>query len=74
MEFNNCMKWVEFLLKDSDLPSRGLRMLCREQVRAQHGEPVELTIGLKGMSGLCTLGRSYRCEGLLCYGVSLRFR
>jgi hypothetical protein len=34
---------------------------------------MELTIGLRGMSGLWILGRLYKCGGLLWYGVSLWF-
>jgi hypothetical protein len=53
---SNCMKWGKFLMKDSDFPARGLRILCRKSARALHGGPMEPTIGFKGMSGLCTLG------------------
>jgi hypothetical protein len=46
-DFNKCMKWSEFFLKDSDSRSRGLRILWCNQSTAQHWEPMELTAGLQ---------------------------
>jgi hypothetical protein len=33
VDFNNCTKWPEFLTKDYDFPTRGLRILCRKPDR-----------------------------------------
>jgi hypothetical protein len=33
-DFNNCMKWPEFFMKDSDFPVRGLSILWRKPARA----------------------------------------
>jgi hypothetical protein len=74
IDFNNCMKWAKFLTKDSNLPTRGLTILCRKPASLWHGEPIELTIGLKGMLDLCTFRRPYKCGCLLWYGDCLNFR
>jgi hypothetical protein len=34
MGFNNSVKWPEFFTKDYDLPTNGLRILCRNPARA----------------------------------------
>jgi hypothetical protein len=43
------MKWPEFLTDDSDFPATGLSILCRIPAREEQGEPIELSIGLRGI-------------------------
>jgi hypothetical protein len=74
MGFNNPMKWPEFFTKDCDLPTNGLSILCRNPARVLHGEPIELTVGLSGTSGLWIFGSPYRWGGLLWYRVNFCFR
>jgi hypothetical protein len=60
-DFNKCMKWPEFLTKDSDFPAVGLNILWRKPARALQKEPVELIVCLRGMSDLWILRKSRRC-------------
>jgi hypothetical protein len=36
-DFNNCMKWSKFFRKDSDLPAKGVSIVCRNLAKAYHG-------------------------------------
>jgi hypothetical protein len=33
-KLQHCTKWSKFLTKDSDIPARGLRIVCKNPVRA----------------------------------------
>jgi len=60
------MKFVELIMYVSDFPIRGFSFSTKKSERSYVGEFTALTIGLKGLSGLCILcifGRPYSLDG-----------
>jgi hypothetical protein len=53
MHLKDWMICSEFLTKECVLWVRGFKICCRNPTREQHSEPMELTVGVKGMFDLC---------------------
>jgi hypothetical protein len=51
-DFKDSVKWSESFTKDSDFQARVLSILRRKPAREWPGEPMELTVGLRGMLDL----------------------
>jgi hypothetical protein len=72
-DFNNCTKWPKFFTKIPTFQQdNSVSYVQTSQGIAR--ESLELTVGLRGMSGLWILGRPQRCEVLLWYGSQLMFQ
>ena len=57
------IKSVELVICDSDFPVRDCKVCARKRDKLYVGECMALTIGLRGMFGLCTFGNPYSRGG-----------
>jgi hypothetical protein len=71
-DYSNCKKWPELFSMDSAFRARGRSTFWWKADRAQQMEPMELTVGPKGMCDLWILGKPYTYGSLLWCGVHLR--